>query len=316
VIRSPGKPWPGSLVSHQAFLYADDGELVERLEPFLRAGRAEGEATVAALTRRHQALLREALGADADGVVFLDCENVYVRPIQTLAAHDKRVRGLLAAGATRVRVTGEIPLGTAQAAWKDWAIYEAILNRAFAERPVSILCVYDARSLPDELLEAIWQSHDHVGVPGRAPASGYEEPEAVLSAPTPTPLGRRGLPGLRPLPATDDPVAFREALAAVLAGAGLPATAAFDMLVAAHEVFANALQHGGGVTETRAGCVDGWFVCEVDDPGPGLDDPLAGWLPPPPESDGQAGLWIARRLVSRLELLPHAGGGSTARLWL
>jgi anti-sigma regulatory factor (Ser/Thr protein kinase) len=315
VIRSPGTPRRGSLVRHEALLYADDGELVERLGPFLRAGRDEGEATVAALTRRHQALLREELGADGGEVVFLDCENVYVRPIQALAAHDKRVRELLADGAPRVRVTGEIPLGTAQAAWKDWAIYEAILNRAFAGRPVSILCVYDARSLPDSLLEGIWQTHDHVDVPGRAPASRYEEPEAVAGAPTPAPLGRRGLPGLRPLPATDDPVAFREALAAVLADAGLPATAAIDMLVAAHEVFANALQHGGGVTEARAGRVDGWFVCEVDDPGPGLDDPLAGWLPPPRESGGPAGLWIARRLVSRLELLPHAGG-STVRLWL
>ena len=65
----------------------------------------------------------------------------------------------------------------------------------------------------------------------------------------------------------------------------------------------------------RAGLVDGWFVCEIEDRGHGLDDPLAGYLPPRPEQARGKGLWVARRLVRRLELLDNAPG-LTVRLWL
>jgi anti-sigma regulatory factor (Ser/Thr protein kinase) len=87
------------------------------------------------------------------------------------------------------------------------------------------------------------------------------------------------------------------------------------MLVAANEVFENALRHGGGPTALRAGLVEGWFVCEIEDSGPGLDDPLAGYVPPTPGRPGGEGLWIARQLVSRLELIP-AQPGVIVRLWL
>jgi anti-sigma regulatory factor (Ser/Thr protein kinase) len=88
-----------------------------------------------------------------------------------------------------------------------------------------------------------------------------------------------------------------------------------DMLVAANEVFENARRHGGGVSRVRAGLVDGWFVCEIEDRGRGLDDPLAGYLPPRAEHGRGAGLWVARRLVRRLELLDNAPG-LKVRLWL
>jgi anti-sigma regulatory factor (Ser/Thr protein kinase) len=88
-----------------------------------------------------------------------------------------------------------------------------------------------------------------------------------------------------------------------------------DMLVAANEVFENARRHGGGVSRVRAGLVDGWFVCEIEDHGPGFDDPLAGYLPPRPDRAGGSGLWAARRLVRRLELMHHAPG-LAVRLWL
>jgi len=93
-------------------------------------------------------------------------------------------------------------------------------------------------------------------------------------------------------------------------GEGIPATdnnerrepRVMDMLVAANEVFENARHHGGGVSRARAGLADGWFACEIEDRGPGLDDPLAGYLPPRPERARGTGLWVARRLVRRLAI--------------
>jgi anti-sigma regulatory factor (Ser/Thr protein kinase) len=81
-----------------------------------------------------------------------------------------------------------------------------------------------------------------------------------------------------------------------------------NLLVAASEVFQNALRHGNGPTALRAGLVDGWFACEIEDRGPGIDGPLAGYLPPTPGRPGREGRWIARQLASRRELTPARPG--------
>jgi hypothetical protein len=86
-------------------------------------------------------------------------------------------------------------------------------------------------------------------------------------------------------------------------------------VVAAREVLSNAHTYGNGLRAVRVGRVGEWFVCEISDAGSGLDDPLAGYLPPRPASTAGAGLWIARQLTSRLELHSEPAG-LTVRLWI
>jgi anti-sigma regulatory factor (Ser/Thr protein kinase) len=127
--------------------------------------------------------------------------------------------------------------------------------------------------------------------------------------PAPAPLS-----GLRSLPGAGDLEGFRERLAGELSAAEKISPAkALDMLVAATEIAANALKHGGGIKEARAGRVDGRFVCEVVDHGSGFDDPAAGYLAPR-EGTG-TGLWIARQLTWRVEFF-GSPRGFTARMWL
>jgi anti-sigma regulatory factor (Ser/Thr protein kinase) len=87
------------------------------------------------------------------------------------------------------------------------------------------------------------------------------------------------------------------------------------MILAASEVVVNAGRHGGGVRTLRVGGGDGTFVCEVSDAGGGLEDPLAGYMPPGAPSGHGGGLWVARQLTRRLDLVPSPDGGLTARLW-
>jgi anti-sigma regulatory factor (Ser/Thr protein kinase) len=300
---------PGLL--HEALLYDSEEQLVERVARFLRHGLAEGP-TIAVLTRRHWSLLREELGSDADLVTFTDCADFYIRPVDALAAYDRTMRDLLAAGAPSASVVGEIPLQPGHTEWAEWISYEALINRALADRPAHVLCVYGTETTPDQVLDAVWQTHPHVEAGGSVRQLDYHEPGEVIAAHSPKPITR---PDLRMLAPTDDPREFRELLAAALAEAAAPRSRVVDLLVAANEVFENALRHGGGNVRARAGLVDGWFVCEIEDSGPGLDDPLAGYLPPRAGQARGAGLWIARRLVRRLELL-HETGGLTVRLWL
>ncbi|MDP9261375.1 MAG: sensor histidine kinase [Actinomycetota bacterium] len=296
---------------HEAVVIDGDETFVARLAPFFRAGLAEGP-TVAVLNRHHWGLLREELGPDAEQVDYTDCDDFYIRPIDAIASYDATLRRLTAEGSTSVRVAGEIPLGPTRSGWDDWMSYEAILNRAFADRPAHVLCVYDTNTAPETVLDAVWRTHPHVVADGDDVGPHYHDPHEILSALTPVPV--RGLP-LHSLPLVGDAIAFRENLSAGLRDAGAPEAKVVDMLVAANEVFENALRHGNGPTALRAGLVDGWFVCEIEDRGPGLDDPLAGYVPPAPGEAGPAGLWIARQLVSRLELIP-AEPGLTVRLWL
>jgi hypothetical protein len=63
----------------------------------------------------------------------------------------------------------------------------------------------------------------------------------------------------------------------------------------------------------RYGSANARFVCEIADHGSGLDDPLAGYLPPRPGHG--AGLWVARQLTRRLDMV-STERGLTTRLWV
>jgi anti-sigma regulatory factor (Ser/Thr protein kinase) len=305
-------PADAAALLHKALVYDSDEELVERVAPFLREGLAEAP-TIAVLTRRHWSLLREELGSEAEEVAFTDCDDFYVRPVDAIAGYDATMSDLLASGAPSARVVAEIPLQPTPGDWSEWISYEAIVNHALADRPAHILCVYGTESAPDHVIDAVWRTHPQVEA-NTSSTSGlhYHDPLEVIAAHTAEPVSA---PELRTLTPTSDALEFRELLAAELTAARAPQARAMEMIVAANEVFENALLYGGGVHRVRAGLVEGWFVCEIEDRGPGLDDPLAGYLPPRPERARGADLWVARRLVRRLELIDNRPG-LNVRLWL
>jgi anti-sigma regulatory factor (Ser/Thr protein kinase) len=190
--------------------------------------------------------------------------------------------------------------------------YEAISNRALADHPAWIVCLYDTRALPEQVIEGAWRTHPEVIAEGRPARPLFDDPVAVVRE---LATQHEPLSELRTVPAGDDPTSFREQLAAEMATARVPQKKALNMLLAANEIVANAFRHAGGPDTLRVGLSEGRFVCEITDRGPGFDDPLAGFLPPKPEQGRGTGLWTARQLTSRLELIPSAEG-LTVRLWI
>jgi anti-sigma regulatory factor (Ser/Thr protein kinase) len=140
----------------------------------------------------------------------------------------------------------------------------------------------------------------------------YHDPAAVVRgiAPEPEPL-----PELHDVLADSDARALRGTLLREMANAGVAPDQAEAMVLAASEVAVNAERHGAGLRTLRVGGGDGTFVCEVSDAGGGLDDPLAGYLPPGAPTSAGGGLWVARQLTRRLDLVASPGGGLTVRLW-
>jgi anti-sigma regulatory factor (Ser/Thr protein kinase) len=299
---------------HDALVYSSDEEFVRRAASFVGDGLDEGAAAVAVTSRGSWGALREELGARAADVQFADRDEFYVRPAKAIAAYDAMLRHHLARGAPDVRVIAEVQCGPTQPECKAWTAYEAIANVAFAQRPSWIVCAYDTRTLPASVVEGASRTHSHVMGEDRMPSEGYGDPKELVRSLQPE---YEPLPALRPLGPLTGAGAFRDGLAAAMSAAGTPVPRVLDMIVAANEVFANAVQHGGGVTAVRAGTVDGHFVCEVSDGGPGHDDPFAGYLPPERERVGGrgSGLWVARQLASRVDLF-STGRGLTVRLWL
>jgi anti-sigma regulatory factor (Ser/Thr protein kinase) len=297
---------------HDAFVYDCDAAFVAAMGAHLAAGLRAGAHAVAITTRHNLGLLRESLGADADGVTCIDREEWYRHPANVLAGFDRVVRRAEAAGAPSVHAIGEVRFGTTPREWDRWTAYEATIDRALAGRKLNVICPYDERVLPAAVLDCACATHEHIITDARRPSTAYADAATVIRAHTPAP---EPLPQLRDLRPPSDAHGLRGLLAAEMATDGVPDAAARDMLLAAGEVYINAARHGAGATSLRVGRVGTHFVCEITDAGPGLDDPLAGYLPPRPTQPTGAGLWVARQSTSATELLHPSTGGLTVRLW-
>ncbi|MEA2284368.1 MAG: hypothetical protein QOJ21_411 [Solirubrobacteraceae bacterium] len=302
----------GSPAHHNLFFYDDDQALVDRVAPFLREGLRAHEATVLVVDPRKRALLEEELGGLAARVDYVDRDSYYTRPEDALAGYDAQVRRYLREGAPRVRVFGELPLCRSEAEADMWIMYEALLNPAFAHHPVTIVCGLDAREQPDSVVEGSWRTHPRTMGAGWSDNGHYHRPEEVVRARSAAPAD---VSGLGAVPADGRAAAVRGRLLAEMAAAGVPDRDAQEMVIAVGEVLANAHRHAGGARALRAGRVGEHFVCEVADHGPGLDDPLAGYLPPRAGHAQGAGLWVARQMTRRLEML-SSERGLTTRLWI
>lgn len=302
----------GSPGHHNLYVYEEDGALLDRVAPFLAEGIQEHEAVVLVVDPRKRAMITEALGLLARHVNYVERDSYYTRPEEALAGYDRQVRRYVNEGWSRVRVFGELPICHSQAESDTWILYEALLNPAFEHHPVTIVCGLDAREQPESVLEGSWHTHPQTMNGGWADNHHYHRPEDVVRARRPEPLD---VPALRAIRDDGDSRVLRVRLLAEMQAAGVPDADAERMTVAVGEVIANAHRHGSGTRAVRAGRVGDRFVCEISDHGPGLHDPVAGYLPPRPDHAAGAGLWVARQMTRRLEMT-SSNRGLTTRLWV
>jgi anti-sigma regulatory factor (Ser/Thr protein kinase) len=301
-----------TVLQHDLMLYDSDEQYMERVATYFEAGLDSGEALVAVPGRDTEPLLRTALAATSERVSLHVGEDWYTRPEAAVAAYDATVRAALRDGATGLRVVAELPICSSREEWDAWIRYEAVINVALAGRPVSVLCTCDSRAVPEHVVDGVCRTHPHVVSESRQENAQYRAPAEVLRAFPPPP---EPLPELHELPASADPRTLRTELSRELASAHVAADAADGMILAVNEVVANATRHAPGVSSLRVGAGEGTFVCQVSDAGNGLDDPLAGYVPPTAPAGNGGGLWVARQLTRRVDLSPSPDGGLTVTLW-
>ncbi|MGN6188203.1 MAG: anti-sigma factor RsbA family regulatory protein [Conexibacter sp.] len=287
---------------HEAMLYAGDEDFLEGALRFLREGLARGEPAMVMVDARKIALLREALGADAERVRFEDMHRLGANPARIIPAWTRFVRE--AGGeAKALRGIGEpVDLDRSDAELAECERHESLLNLAFAHATnFRLLCPYDVGALDPSVVAQARCTHPLVrdvdGAVHRSTAfHGVTAASEACRAPLPAPpedaqtipIMPAGLPAMRAM------VARRAERA------GLTPQRREDLVLAVNELATNSIRHGGGAGTLLIWETSAALVCEVTDAGR-LTDPLAGRALPHAGQLGRYGLFLVNQLCDLVE---------------
>ncbi|WP_340687667.1 sensor histidine kinase [Amycolatopsis coloradensis] len=282
----------GGPFSHVGLLYSGDSEYLDGTIPYILDGLKHDEPVAVAVPGRNLALIERALGDSAAEVELIDMSEAGRNPGRILP-------GVLLAFADNrpgpVRIVGEpIWAGRSAVEYPACAQHEALINFAFGDRDLSILCPYDRTRLEDDVLADAERTHPTLsGAGGDRPSAGYA-PDAVVE--------KYNLP----LPEPRSADAFRFDLGRLAAvrrftqtraeESGLAQDRVEDLVLAVAELSANSVLHGSGHGVVRVWRDEGHVLCEVIDEGT-LSDPLAGRRPASPGQLGGRGLVLVNQVA-------------------
>ena len=173
------------LLEHRLLTYGSDDEYLATTIPFFSEGRERSESLLAVTTEEQIELLRDSLPDGGDRVDFEDSGEWYRSPATALEGYRAFVDEKLEEGAAWIRIVAEIAPGSRSdpevAAWKR---YEAFVNLAFASAPTTVICCYDDRTWPADLVDDARRTHPVVAT-GTAAAGNpeYQGPADLLIAP-------------------------------------------------------------------------------------------------------------------------------------
>jgi DNA-binding GntR family transcriptional regulator len=287
---------PDELV-HRALIYRDEPELLAASVPFVLDGLDAAERVLAVTTPQSAEALVRALGRRAAEVEFRDSADWYLLPSHTLLSYERYIEQ---SDRPRVRVIGEMAWnGGSPAPMSEWIRYESIINAAFASQPVTFMCPYDVRALPEPIVADARRTHPEL-VHGTVLSASEDFVDAT------TLLRELDADPLEPPPAGVSECAIDRDLRAVrgfildqVKRAGVSGKAIQDAFLAVQDVAADVSGRG----TVRAWVDGGELLFEVRDDGAGIGDPMVGQLSSDPSQRTEPrGLWLARLLCDLVEV--------------
>jgi hypothetical protein len=154
---------PSTMLAHQVFFYSDDEALLATTGPYILEGLERSEPVLAVMTQENIELVREQLGDDADRVQFAPTEPWYDSPVSALNSYRAFMDDKLAQGSPWTRVVAEACwAGRAEDEIRVWNHYESLVNMAFDLLPVSLLCLYDERSVDPAMVTTARLTHPQI----------------------------------------------------------------------------------------------------------------------------------------------------------
>lgn len=299
-------------LEHDALIYGTDEALVDTLVPWLQEGQAQGDGAVVVSTAPHIDQFRDSLGADGDSVSFIAADDFYVQPVQTIAAWQRMLVDAAAADIAYTRIVGEVAFGSTPDVQTSWTRYESALNAVFEHSPAWIVCPYDSRVLPRDVIDEASRTHPTVWNSTRHKSDRYEVPARLLREIVEPSRAVTGAPDVE-LGIDDRMGEVRGLVRTAGLQAGLARARVEELVLAVSELAGNTVRHAGGGGRLALWITSEGIVCEVTDRGGGLHDPFAGLVPPKPSASAGMGLWIARQLSDSFAI--GAGDdGTTVRI--
>jgi anti-sigma regulatory factor (Ser/Thr protein kinase) len=297
-----------SLHPHEALFYCDESEYVDGLRRFFAPAIAAGEPVAAALPRSKFDLARQALEGASD-YELLDMQELGRNPGRIIPAVESMIGKH--AGRTLHYVGEPIWPGRSPAEICEAVRHEALINVAWPQASVRVLCPYDARGLDEEVLRSAERTHPTLDFGGeQAGSPSYRvAPPPECNPPLPAPPPRAATLEFGP----SDLAAVRALAAEEGVRSGVTTQRLHDLKLIANELASNAIQHGGPPMVISVWPDSSRILCEVSNQGC-IDDPLAGRRNPIPNEPGGMGLWIVNQLSELVEV--RTGERTTVRAHL
>jgi anti-sigma regulatory factor (Ser/Thr protein kinase) len=295
-----------STLEHLALYYASDDEYASGVAGFAEQGLDAGHPVMIAVPGERLTALRDRLGERAHQVSWFDMASLGRNPARIIPAI--RVFADRAAGRPARMVGEPIWRGRSDAELSEATHHEALINLAFADTPITILCPYDLR-LDERTLADSRCTHPELVLDSAPSGSGDYRPARLLE------VGRRPLP---PAPqravtfaAVTDVFDLRNGLRGQVQSV-LTGDRAEDLVLAVSEAVSNSLRHANDPPTIRVWQEPGAVVCDIADRGV-ITDPLVGRWPPDTRVEGRRGLWLVNQLCDLSELRSDESG-TTLRL--
>jgi len=297
---------------HEAGFYRSDAEFGALIVPFVEEGVAAGQPVIIGYDDRKASLLRSWLD-DPAAVAFIADSSLYATPARAIASYWQMFEDLTAAGATQIRIAGDVPHEGNGGRFAGWDRYESAANTVWDRFPVWSRCLYDATTAAPRVLDIAARTHPRIVLPSGQyqPSRRYQQAADFQPLPPdPDPL-EDSVPAIV---MSDPSLAQVRHLLTSIGHGRVPGTALDDLMVGVGEAVSNARRHGGPPVTARIWAGSGRILVHVHDTGPGPADPLAGLVPVwarPGRRRG--GLWLMHMLDLDVALI-RSRDGFTVRL--
>ncbi|HEY1641731.1 MAG TPA: sensor histidine kinase [Streptosporangiaceae bacterium] len=308
----PAGPDRAAGLRHQALLCRGRGDCIASVLAFIRDGLARAEPVSVGVSAGLSGPLRELLEGEP-AVTYFDMRELGRNPGRIIPAM-LDFAGAHAGGAIRY-VSEPFWVGRSTAENAEVVRHEALLELAFAGRPVTVMCAYDVTALDPVTAGCAELTHPVIVSDGRLQSSQHYAGAGVVPAQCDRPLMAPPASATR-LVYSADLRQVRTLVSDCAASAGLAPGRITDLALAASEVAANTLQHAGADGTLLIWHTRHEVVCQLTDPGI-IQDPLAGRHRPDSAASGQ-GLWVVNQVCDLVQLRSGPEGTTVRmhfRLW-
>jgi anti-sigma regulatory factor (Ser/Thr protein kinase) len=297
---------------HGAAIVSTQDEMLAAALPFLDAGLRAGDLVALTCPPETVALLSKELGEKARAVESEPRISLLgARAPDALTMCRRYLERAMAGGSGRLRIVAEVDFGDEPADWREGQRFESVYNRLLGDAPVSAICLYDRRRLPEAVVDSATATHPQlVRATTWSASPGFQDPGVYVPS---LPLPRAPIEDGDPVFSVENVptlAGLRHQLGAVLATLVTDRDQQEDLHLGASEIAANAFRHGVRPVSAQVWADGDRVICVISDRGTSYSDPFSGFTPAHglDLSLGGMGLWLARKLWDHVDVLPTDEG--------